>query len=107
MTKPSGKSASFAWARYTSPIMLPGLLVLLISLGLLLAGIALIVRSRHGRLLDDHPICRRCGFDLFGLPEDAHRCSECGRDLRERNAIVHGRRMRRPGLALLGMLVIV
>jgi cytochrome c-type biogenesis protein CcmH/NrfF len=41
----------------------------LLPLLLLLLGVLLVVRGMRGRAVDDHPICRRCGFDLFGRPE--------------------------------------
>ena len=49
----------------------------------------------RGRRVDDHPLCRRCGFDLFGRAEGATNCSECGADLRRRRAIRTGHRVRR------------
>src|SRR5687768_5297540 len=49
----------------------------------------------RGRRVDDHPLCRRCGFDLFGRAEGATNCSECGADLRRRRAIRIGHRVRR------------
>src|SRR5215207_8227474 len=93
--------------RYTLLSMLPALILLLIVLAIVGAGISFIRRARHGRPIDDHPICRRCGFDLIGLPQDVHRCSECGRDLREPRAIIQGRRVRQPGLMVLGALLVI
>lgn len=63
-------------------------------------GVALLIRlARRGRRLDDHPTCRRCRFDLTGLPATSDRCPECGADLRARRAIVIGNRA--PRLRLL------
>lgn len=48
-----------------------------------LAGASLLIRGLRGRRVDDHPCCRRCGFDLHGLDLAlaTARCPECGRDL--------------------------
>ena len=42
--------------------------VLILPALLLVAGIVLTVRGLRGRRVDDHPHCRKCGFDLIGLP---------------------------------------
>ena len=42
--------------------------VLAMLFGLLAA--LLIRRGKRGRIVNDHPICRACGFDLFNLPTD-------------------------------------
>jgi hypothetical protein len=47
-----------------------------------------------GWFVDDHPHCRRCGYDLTGKPADSHRCAECGADLTARRGVVMGRRRR-------------
>jgi len=80
-------------------------------------GIALIGLGRRGRRLDDHPICRGCGFDLvgslpparrsaFGVPKEA-RCPECGVALARAGAIEIGNRARRPGAIRAGVSVTV
>ena len=61
----------------------------------------------HGRQVDEHPMCRRCGFSLLGrtklmLPE----CPECGSDLGRRGAVRVGRRRRRRPVIALSLLVI-
>jgi hypothetical protein len=38
-----------------------------IALPLILA-IGLIAVAWRGAAIDNHPLCRRCGFDLFGKP---------------------------------------
>jgi hypothetical protein len=62
---------------------------------LLVLGVGLLVVARRGRRAGDHPVCRRCGFDLFGLPTDSQRCSECGADLTRRRAVLAGTQGRR------------
>src|SRR5687767_13350874 len=62
------------------------------------AGVSLLLVwiGARGRRVDTHPICRRCEFDLFGLPGTSARCPECGADLARRRAtrIGHRRRIR-------------
>jgi len=47
-----------------------------------------------GKRVGDHPYCRKCGFDLFGKPEQSTRCSECGAELSQKRAVVIGVRVR-------------
>src|SRR3982751_3540492 len=77
---------------------LPAALIALTSASIVVFLAALLYALR-GRRVDDHPICRRCGFDVFGRPEGSSTCSECGADLARRRAIRVGRRERRRGLA--------
>src|SRR5438045_6693447 len=64
---------------------------------LALFGVSLVATliALRGRRVDDHPHCRRCGFDLFGKPAESSLCSECGADLAKRKAVRIGRRERR------------
>ncbi len=71
-----------------------GSLILLVGLGLLAVGI-------RGKLIDDHPYCRRCRFDLTGRWPEARACPECGAELRGSN-VVHGRRQRRRRTTIVG-----
>jgi hypothetical protein len=93
----------------TSSVMhcMSSLTLLTITLVPFAIGIELIRRGRRGYAIDDHPICRRCGFDLFGLPSGSTRCSECGRDLHSARAIMRGTRVRSGKLMLLGSALIV
>ena len=86
--------------------MIWGVSLLLIGLGLAAA-----IWPWRGRRVDTHPLCRRCGYDLFGHPQPPATCPECGSDLSEDRAVRVGHRRRRPavlttaGLAvLLGIL---
>ena len=73
-------------------------LAVLIS-GLILAfGVGLLVYALRGRRTDNHPICRKCGFDLFGL-DQAVRCPECGSELSASAIRIGHRRIRRRMLA--------
>jgi hypothetical protein len=61
----------------------------------------------RGRRVDQHPVCRRCAYDLVGLPADHAACPECGSDLRRPRAIRVGNRRRRAGLVMLAGLLLV
>jgi ribosomal protein L37E len=67
---------------------------------LAIAGLVLTVLGLIGRRVGDHPHCRRCGRDLFGVESDL--CPECGRDVSTSASTVIGRRRRRPRLIWLG-----
>lgn len=76
--------------------MIESFLVALGATGLLL-GFILIYLARRGRRIDDHPLCRKCGYDLTGRAEGSNRCAECGADLSRHRAIRVGNRTpRRP-----------
>lgn len=57
------------------------------------AGLLLLILGLRGRKVDDHPLCRKCKFDLTGRPETSTRCPECGTELTA-SAIIHGHRRR-------------
>jgi hypothetical protein len=71
------------------------------------AAIAAVVTlwAWRGRKLNDHPACRRCGYDLSGHPSYAGRCSECGADLSRRRARRIGVRAPRIGVATISVIV--
>lgn len=52
-------------------------LILLLAAIWFLAALALLIRGWRGKRIDDHPLCRACGFDLSGN-SDAKSCPECG-----------------------------
>jgi hypothetical protein len=70
-------------------------------------GLGLILWGWRGRRIDDHPLCRRCRFDLVGnpggLPET---CPECGAQIRGRVRIGN-RRPRRRLMAAGAMLALI
>jgi hypothetical protein len=70
-------------------------LTLLPAMGLV--GAAVLWRlGLRGRKIDDHPLCGRCGYDLFGAEHSV--CPECGADVSGRGAVRVGHRQRRRGL---------
>src|SRR4051812_46274060 len=75
------------------------LLLLLISLPLLFLGL-------RGRVVGSHPVCRKCGFDLTGLPVTSSNCPECGSDLRKPRATRRGHLVRRRGMLWTGAILL-
>jgi hypothetical protein len=85
---------------------LPLLLLAGPAAAFVLSAVLLVVALR-GRRVDDHPICRKCGFDLFGKPEGATVCSECGADLTRQGAVRIGRREKRRRLIGVALPVLI
>ncbi len=81
------------------------LAIIIVALGLLI-GVTLIALGLRGRRINDHPICRGCGFDLVGVVPAKSVCPECGRDATGPGAIRQGQRRRRPGLIVLGVAIV-
>lgn len=91
----------------------------IVWLPLVIGGIFLIRAGLKGRRINDHPICRRCRFDLIGLTgsnadPNSHpdRCPECGTSLagttrRARRAIIDGERKRRWWAIWLGVVLLL
>lgn len=88
---------------------------------LVLGGTCLVLWGLRGKRLDEHPVCRACGFDLSGLrgerdagqsaraagPEGIRVCPECGRSLEHASAIIVGNRRRRPAAVLVGSVMLL
>jgi len=55
-------------------------------------GTMLFILGRFGRQTDDHPLCKRCRFDLVGSIDHSSRCPECGRDVSGPRGVVIGHR---------------
>ncbi|HEX2973947.1 MAG TPA: hypothetical protein VHP11_16565 [Tepidisphaeraceae bacterium] len=73
----------------------------------LLLGLVLLYLGLRGRRIDDHPLCRHCGFDLFGLPPTSTVCSECGHEVRRKRAIRIGHRHKFYSCICLGLLLLL
>lgn len=73
-----------------------------LALLFLIGAIVLLWRGLRGVAIDDHPVCRKCDFDLTGKPETSTRCPECGADLMQPKAIRIGHRRRRNGSLAIG-----
>lgn len=68
----------------------------------LLGAVGLLVIGLRGRRIDDHPVCRRCRFDLVGVYPGATTCPECGSGLVGERAVRIGQRRRRGGMIACG-----
>jgi hypothetical protein len=84
-------------------------MIIIAPIFLLLLGLSciLLVKGLHGIRVGDHPVCRRCGFDLFGQPAGTVVCGECGSSLSLPGAVVIGHRNRRTGLIAAGLFVLL
>jgi hypothetical protein len=68
-----------------------------VGVSVLLCGGVLLVWGWRGRRVNNHPVCRACGFDLLGIAPVVPRCPECGRDVTTAGAVRRGVRRRRHG----------
>jgi hypothetical protein len=82
----------------TTMIDLAPMIVLLAAV----AGVVLLWLGVRGRRLNEHPACRRCGFDLLGVFPGGANCPECGAPLGGRRAVRTGVRQRRRSLVVIG-----
>lgn len=103
---------------------------IIVWLPLVIGGVLLIRVGLRGRRINDHPICRRCRFDLVGLGAASvaetsdtalesgatrgrpERCPECGTSLtgttrRARRAVIDGERKKRWRLFALGVVLLL
>lgn len=71
---------------------------------LAIMALAMLFVGLRGRVIDDHPVCRRCRFDLIGLSPE--QCPECGADLGRPRAVRTGNRVRLKRLSWLGVVVL-
>lgn len=69
-----------------------------------LLGLVLLVRGLWGKHVGDEPRCRRCKYNLTGLP--SNRCPECGADLDAPRATVIGLRQRRKAALIVGLFMV-
>jgi hypothetical protein len=79
-------------------------MLLWISIGVAGVALGVLLWAVRGRRVDDHPLCRRCGYDLSGaaVAGALSVCSECGADVsRGGRAVRVGHRRSRPRAAAL------
>lgn len=86
-------------------MVLSPMALLVLSATALALGILLAWWGRRGKTIDDHPVCRKCRFDLVGRPPGSERCPECGADLGRRRAIAVGNRGPRQFLIITGVCI--
>ncbi|MBN1513574.1 MAG: hypothetical protein JXB13_16280 [Phycisphaerae bacterium] len=72
-----------------------------------IVGVVLLVRGVRGRRVGDHPLCARCGYDLFGSTPETTTCPECGADRTQPGAVRIGRLQRRRGSIIAGVILLV
>lgn len=79
---------------------------IIIGLTLLLAaGLALLILGLRGRRINDHPICRGCGFDLVGVLPTGTTCPECGAGIKSSRWVRIGARKKRVTWVLAGLVL--
>ena len=79
--------------------------ILLIFLFILALASAFLFLGIRGYRIGDHPVCRRCGFDLFGQPPGTIICGECGTSLKEPRSVLIGHHQRRPRYIAAGLII--
>lgn len=82
-------------------------MILVAGLVLMIIGGCVLASGLRGRLLNAHPHCRGCGFDLHGIERvSGTRCPECGRLISTSGSSVRiGRRKKSPAVVVLGLLL--
>jgi predicted RNA-binding Zn-ribbon protein involved in translation (DUF1610 family) len=72
-------------------------------------GAVFFIRGMRGKVVNDHPHCRGCGFDLIGIELSSPiNCPECGRLVSASKASVrHGLRKRRKKPIVCGVLLLM
>jgi len=88
-------------------VLLAGLLAATAWLGAFVLGAALVWRGLRGRLVDDDPRCRRCGYNLVATPRRPGRCPECGATIYGLGTIRLGARKRRESLIIIGAAIML
>ncbi len=79
---------------------------IIIGLTLLLAaGLTLLLLGLRGRRINDHPICRGCGFDLVGVLPAGSTCPECGAGIKSSRWVRIGARRKRVTWMLAGVVL--
>lgn len=71
-------------------MVLATLIILLIGL----SGVVLLAIGLRGRAIDDHPVCRKCGYDLTGIFPESKKCPECEADVSADRNVRIGNRVR-------------
>lgn len=81
------------------------LLPVVLSTLLFLCGLLLWRLGCRGRVINDHPVCTACLFDLVGVYPASQVCPECGRSLDQPDSITQGVRRSSPRLVWTGIVV--
>ena len=78
--------------------------VILLS-GVSLFGLLLLVLGVRGKRIDDHPLCRKCKYDLVGTAQLPTKCPECGSELSKNRATRIGNRKRKRVVLAIGLII--
>lgn len=70
-------------------------------------GAWLLVLGLRGRRIDDHPVCRKCRFDLLGVYPSVAVCPECGAKTDGECVVLIGRRRKRRAVVAVGVLMLI
>ena len=83
--------------------------MLILSIVLLVIGMLVFILALRGRMVERGSFCRRCRFDLAGLPTEppASKCPECGADIAVPRATRPDLRRRRPIVLTLGIVLLL
>lgn len=82
------------------------MMYLILFSGVSLFGLLLLILGVRGKRIDDHPLCRKCKYDLIGTPELPANCPECGAKLSKRKATRSGNRKRRRAMLSVGIVIL-
>jgi hypothetical protein len=85
----------------------PLFLIIALALCPLAIPLLLFIAGMRGRRVGDHPVCRKCGFDLRGRATSSTNCPECGADITAAGAIAIGDRRRIKPLLWLAAIVLL
>src|SRR3954463_6449818 len=80
------------------------LIAIIVPIGLLVLGVALLKVGFRPRRRGDTPHCRGCGYALVG--NESGTCSECGRAWTA-STVVRGERPRHNGIGFTGMVMLL
>lgn len=83
--------------------------MLTLSIIALVIGTLLLILALRGRVVERGAFCRKCRFNLAGLPagQDEARCPECGADLARPNATRPTLRRRKPVLLVFAVMLLL
>jgi hypothetical protein len=84
-----------------------GTLRLIVCSALGVIGILGFILAWRGKRVGDARFCRKCRYELTGLPDEVATCPECGRSLNEPRAIRIGARRKRRWLGAASLLLLL
>lgn len=76
-------------------------------IGSTLVSLILLCLGLRGYKVSNHPVCRKCKFDLCGTWPGINICTECGTALDNPNRIIKGQYKKRPIIIVLAIIVLL